>query len=388
MTTLTAGANAPLTTDKVVVEVSWSPPGSTLAIDVSAFALTSDGKVRGDKDMVFFNQPKLGDGGVLMSSSSESTRFEIDTGAMADTIEKLAFTATIDSASAGFARLSAARVQVLDARGSEHIAFHLPLEGRHEAALILAEVYRRQGQWKFRAVGQGFNGGLKPLAEHFGVDVAAETAHSPQKAAEASSVNLSKVSLTKEKPSISLNKKGGSFGQLEINLNWNQLKKKGAFFGIGGGSKAVDLDLCCLYTLADGFSLGVQALGNKFGSFDSPPFIQLYGDDRSGAVSDGEWMRINGAQWGKIRRVLVFAMIYEGVPNWSGTDGIVTIFAPGQPDIEVRLEGTGSEPICAVAMLENNGGGLTIMRENRYFHGAPDMDRHYGFGLNWTAGKK
>jgi tellurite resistance protein TerA len=99
-------------------------------------------------------------------------------------------------------------------------------------------------------------------------------------------------------------------------------------------------------------------------------------------------MRINGGEWAKIRRIMIFAMIYEGVPNWSATDGLVTLFAPGNPDVEVRMEGTSSERLCAVALLENVGGDLRITRENRYFKGAQEMDGHYGFNLSWTAGRK
>lgn len=80
------------------------------------------------------------------------------------------------------------------------------LNGRQEAALILGELYRRNSEWKFRFIAQGFNGGLKPLAEHFGVDVsdapAPAAAHAPTSAPaptpEPAKISLSKVSLTKE----------------------------------------------------------------------------------------------------------------------------------------------------------------------------------------------
>lgn len=92
--------------------------------------------------------------------------------------------------------------------------------GRQEAALILGELYRRNNEWKFRFVAQGFNGGLKPLAEHFGVDVAAEPAAAPAPKPAESKISLSKISLSKEKPSISLSKRD-NFGEIRINLNWH-----------------------------------------------------------------------------------------------------------------------------------------------------------------------
>ena len=174
------------------------------------------------------------------------------------------------------------------------------------------------------------------------------------------------MSLSKSSPTISLEKKGGTLGEIKINLDWNQGEPKKGLFGLTK-SGGIDLDLCCLYELADGTRLGIQALGKNFGEFERPPYIQLAGDDRTGSVRGGEWMRINGERWGEIRRVLVYAMIYEGVPNWSATDGVVTLYAPGNPEVEVRMEGTSDERLCAVTLLENDGGNLKVTRENRYF---------------------
>ncbi|MEL6236019.1 MAG: TerD family protein [Pseudomonadota bacterium] len=396
-TQLTEGANAPLPGDEISLEVGWEGAGSIPTIDVSAFALKADGKVRGDADMIFFNQPEHSGGAIKLSKSGNGSKFDLRMPGIPAELEKIAVTATIDG-SANFGSLQTAKIVIRDGSGGEAIRFDMNLAGRSEAALILGEVYRRQGAWKFRAVGQGFNGGLQPLAEHFGVDVAGEpepaapppSAPPPKPATPPpSTVNLSKISLSKDKPTVSLKKgSSGSLGMITINLNWNQGEpKKAGLFGLGK-PKGIDLDLCALYRLADGRAFGVQALGNNFGSYNSAPWIELAGDDRTGAVSDGEWMRVNGDQWDKIGRVLVYAMIYEGVPNWSSTDGVVTLFTPGNPDIEVRMEGTSNERICAVALLENVGGELKVTRENRYFPNAPEMDRAFGFGLNWTSGRK
>lgn len=82
---------------------------------------------------------------------------------------------------------------------------------------------------------------------------------------------------------------------------------------------------------------------------------------RTGAASDGEWLHINGAQWQEVKRILVFAFIYEGAPNWSETDGVVTILIPGQPPIEVRLnEEGGRHGMCAIALLENDRGAVKV----------------------------
>ncbi len=115
--------------------------------------------------------------------------------------------------------------------------------------------------------------------------------------------------------------------------------------------------------MQDGLKGAVQALGNSFGSLNTEPFIKLMGDDRTGSISDGEWLHINGAHWSKIRRILVYAFIYEGAPNWKETDGVVTIHAPGQPPIEVRLnEEGGRQGMCAIALLENDNGAVKVTR--------------------------
>ena len=89
------------------------------------------------------------------------------------------------------------------------------------------------------------------------------------------------------------------------------------------------------------------------------------GDDRTGSVSDGEWLRINGKEWRKVRRVLVYAFIYEGAPNWQATDGVITLYIPGEAPIEVRLsEEGGTKGMCAIALLENIGGSVKVNRKD------------------------
>jgi tellurite resistance protein TerA len=196
-------------------------------------------------------------------------------------------------------------------------------------------------------------------------------------------VNLSKVSLEKRGQSVSLEKRGASFGQIAINLNWTRGKR--GFFGGG----AVDLDLGCLLELTDGRKSVVQALGRMFGSYHEPPYVQLDGDDRTGDISQGETMRINGAQWPAIRRIAVFANIYDGAPNWQQTDGVVTVTMPDQPPIEVRMtEGRNDKRLCGIVLLENQNGTLKATRIVEYYRDQSELDRQFGWGLRWVAGSK
>ena len=133
----------------------------------------------------------------------------------------------------------------------------------------------------------------------------------------------------------------------------------------------------------------VQALGNCFGDLDRPPYIKLAGDDRSGASSNGEFLYINGERFSEMKRICVFAFIYEGVANWAQADGVVTVTVPGHPVIEVRMDGhQPSKNMCAIAMLENHQGELRITKLAEYFEGHPDLDRHYGWGMRWVEGSK
>ena len=399
MSTLTPGANTSVSAGAQTVTITYSPVAGA-DLDVSAFLLTDSGKVRGDNDMCFFGQQSVNNGAVkLVESAAGRTVFSLNLEAIDQAVEKVALTATIYENKAKFAAFPVLNVSV-----SGGIEAPIPTQGMQETALILGEFYRRQGAWKFRCVAQGFAGGLAPLAQHFGVDIAAPAPSAaptpapapvaaPAAPAPASKVNLSKITLDKQRPSISLDKKDGDFGEIKINLNWNRSSQNsgggGFFASLRGKSGGIDLDVGCLYEMENGSKGAVQALGNAFGDFRDAPFIQLMGDDRTGSVSDGEWLRINGKEWRQIRRVLVYAFIYEGAPNWQATDGVITLYIPGEAPIEVRLsEEGGSKGMCAIALLENVGGSVRVNRKVEFFKGHSDMDKAFGWGMRWAAGSK
>lgn len=199
-------------------------------------------------------------------------------------------------------------------------------------------------------------------------------------------VNMNKVTLDKSRPSVSLTKRGEVQGNMRVNLNWTQ----GSTGGFFKRNKGIDLDLAAMYELADGTKGIVQALGNSFGSLDRAPFIFLDGDDRSGTSQGGENLFINLGQVNAFRRILIFAYIYEGAPNWSAANGLVTLFPTNGPQVEVALDSADDRSIsCAVAMLTNVNGEMQVSREVRYIQGAQrDVDAAYGFGMRWTAGRK
>lgn len=207
-------------------------------------------------------------------------------------------------------------------------------------------------------------------------------------------INLNKVTLDKSTPTISLAKSGDGQGTMRVNLNWTastSAPAKGFMAKLkASAAPSIDLDLGAMYELADGTKGVVQALGNSFGALNQPPFIHLDGDDRSGSNTVGENLHINLADISKFRRILIFAYIYEGASNWSAANGVVTLFPTSGPQVEVTLDSADNQAIsCAIAMLESNGQELTVTREVRYIRGAQqDVDRAYGFGMNWSRGRK
>lgn len=225
-------------------------------------------------------------------------------------------------------------------------------------------------------------------------------------------VSLGKVTLTKSAPSVSLTKGAGTGGTLRVNLNWTArpaatpgapppekpkgfLKKLQAAAEGKLNSGDIDLDLACLYEYNDGSKGVVQALGNAFRDIHTMgpnPICWLDADDRSGAVTGGENLFIDLGQEKAIKRILVFAFIYQGIPNWAAADAVVTLHPTDGPPVEIRLdEADNRAPLCAIALLTDNGtgAGMAVQREVRYIQGGQShLDKAYGWGMQWARGSK
>lgn len=159
---LSKGANAPLSTTDLRVEVSSSTP-----LDIAALLVTVSGKVRSDDDFVFFNQP-AGPGVRLAPPSA----LDFTLGGVPPEIDKLVVTGSLDGAAAPtFAGVRGLRVVVRGSRDGQELASFEPTGLTTETALVLIELYRRAGAWKVRAVGQGYASGLAGIATDFGITV-------------------------------------------------------------------------------------------------------------------------------------------------------------------------------------------------------------------------
>ncbi|BAG22443.1 MULTISPECIES: TerD family protein [Streptomyces] len=165
MTAMTPGSNIPLSAARVAVDVA-----APVRLDVSGLLLTADGKVRSDDDFIFYNQPS-GPGVTYRSGGgSAPDAIVVDTAAVPPGIEKIVVTASPDAAGQTFQGVEpTATVRNAD-DGSALATFTPPRLGT-ETALVVIEIYLRNGAWKARAVGQGYANGLAGIATDFGVSV-------------------------------------------------------------------------------------------------------------------------------------------------------------------------------------------------------------------------
>ncbi|GIJ48828.1 hypothetical protein Val02_57140 [Virgisporangium aliadipatigenens] len=572
---LAKGANTAVPAEAVRAVLSWS--SGPVDADASALLLVG-GKVRDDSDFVFYNQPAHASGTVRHEGKQTAPGTVTDTllislSSVEPAVERILLAASADGGT--FGQVSDLRIRIVDASSGAEIARFDSAGATTETAFIVGELYRRQGAWKFRAVGQGYDSGLAGLARDFGISVDDEPA-SPQAAPvpspQASSgpsaapsapsvppapsvapvpspqarptpvpqpsapqapfaapvapaapasgppaapftappgppsappvasgppqapygppsappvasgpvsgpptapfaapsappvppgppsappvapgspqapyappsappgppaapysggppapqpgpaaapysgppqapgapqapgsgpVRLSKVTLTKQSPSVSLTKSGGSSGTMRVNLNWTMrtMTTKGLF-----GKKTVrlpdlDLDLSALWEFQDGRKDIVQAIGNNMGSLTAPPYILLDHDDRTGASAEGENLTINLDHAAMFKRILIFADLYQGADSFEGVDSAVaTLYPQAGPPIEMRLdECTIKARSVAIALIENINGELVVRREARYIPTPPGkfrqqaVDLAYNWGLTWTPGSK
>jgi tellurite resistance protein TerA len=397
------------------VELGWRSGPGVPDVDASALLLAA-GKVRSDSDFVFYNQPSHASGAVRhegkrTADGAVTDVVAVDLERVESAIERIVLAASVDANT--FGQVPGLHIRVLDAGSGAEIARYDSQDATVETAFVLGELYRRQGAWKFRAVGQGYGTGLEGLATDFGISVdepqqapapapapvapvAAPPAAPP--ATPPTPVRLTKVTLTKEAPTVSLAKQGGTSGALRVNLSW-QVRKQFQGWGAKLGRAVamhgdLDLDLCALYELSDGRKGVVQALGNAFGALNQPPFIHLDGDDRTGGTP-GENLTVNLDHLQHIRRVVIFVTIYEGARSFADLDATVTLQPQHGAAIDFSLgECTVPSTVCALALITNTGSDLVVQREARFLvpqRGVSPqrtVDQAYGWGMNWTPGRK
>jgi tellurium resistance protein TerD len=187
---LTKGANVSLSKEepglsKILIGLGWdarATDGAEFDLDASAFLLVSGDKVRGDADFIFYNNLKDAAGSILHMGDNrtgvgegDDEELRVDLTRIAPEVQKIAITVTIHEGEGrrqNFGMVSNAFIRVVnDATGREITRYDLSEDASTETAMTFGEVYRHGTEWKFRAVGQGYKGGLGPLARNYGVNV-------------------------------------------------------------------------------------------------------------------------------------------------------------------------------------------------------------------------
>ncbi|MCW2549414.1 MAG: hypothetical protein JWN96_3874 [Mycobacterium sp.] len=230
MTTIAKGANTglPSGVGQVLVQLGWA---GGVDLDASALLLTASGKVRSDADFVFYNQPASADGSVTHRGKSGTVdSLQINLAGLPAEIETVAIAASTDGTPIGQA--TGLHLLVSEPNGAELVRFDIT-DATSETAFVFGEIYRRQGAWKFRAVGQGWSSGLAGLAGDYGISVDDEPAPAAAApVAAASAINMNKaVRLEKQlqgqppqminlvkKAGVSLEKKGLSEHRARVAL--------------------------------------------------------------------------------------------------------------------------------------------------------------------------
>ncbi|MFI7671885.1 TerD family protein [Nocardia sp. NPDC049526] len=534
------GANVAVPMSSVRVELGWQSGPGVPDADASALLLVS-GKVRSDNDFVFYNQPNHPSGAVRHEGKRPGPTvidtLSVNLGQVEAQIDTIVIAASADGGT--FGQFQGLYVRVFDAVTGAEAARFDSTGASTETAFVLGELYRRQGAWKFRAVGQGYATGLAGLATDFGISVddpgAGQTPaaqphaqpaypppaqpHTPQQqytppaaqqfaapptsqhmpppasqqfeapptpqhmppsasqqfeapptpqpyapppapqqfgvpaqyppaappgyppnpaqpypaspmsqnpypnqtpqpyappnqppqpyapptasnqfappaAASGAPVDLRKVSLTKDAPTVSLTKHGATSGTMRVNLNWVTAQTGGG--GLFGRKRAnaLDLDLCCFFELADGRIGSVRALDRSFGALDRPPFIRLDQDDRTGSSTTGENLDINLDYTAQFRRILVFASIYEGAHNFQGVQSTATLYPLNSPPIEMIISGCQDNSRDVIlAHIENVNGEFIVRRDGTFIRppsghpggGVREIARMYNWGFEFKA---
>ncbi|MBP6274296.1 MAG: TerD family protein [Acinetobacter sp.] len=170
---------------RILIGLGWderATDGASFDLDASAFLLTASGRVRGDHDFIFYNQLKSQDGSVEHTGDNRSGQGDgddesllVDLSKVSPEVEKIAITVTIhDAQSRGqnFGQIANAFIRVVNQdSGIEIVRFDLAEDYSTETAMVFGEVYRHNGEWKFRAVGQGYAGGLAAMCQQYGIQV-------------------------------------------------------------------------------------------------------------------------------------------------------------------------------------------------------------------------
>ncbi|WP_375486476.1 TerD family protein, partial [uncultured Jatrophihabitans sp.] len=169
MTAISKGGNCPIDVPTVRAVLSWNGGPGVPDVDASALLLQGDGRVTGDQDFVFYNQPQHPSGAVrYLGKQGSADAVDVQLTSLPAGVDRVVLAASADGGV--FGQVPGLRLTLSDATSGTPIAVYDMTAGE-ETAILSGELYRRNDAWKFRAVGQGYASGLAGLATDFGISV-------------------------------------------------------------------------------------------------------------------------------------------------------------------------------------------------------------------------
>ncbi len=394
---------------KVAIGLGWqvNQAGQSYDIDASVFMLGADGKIPNDKYFVFYNNlhsfdeslKHSGDNRTGEGNGDDETIY-VDLAKVNPAIQEIVFVVTIHEGqekNQNFSQIKNAFIKIYNHESKNSLArYNLREAFSQETALEFGRLYKKENEWRFQAVGEGYSSGLQSFVDKY----IAETKHEEKKEysklviPENSHKNQNNMAIQLKKNgdshNIDLNKSSDSPQlMIHVNLNWNRQQNNigGLFKNILGGNKEPDLDLGCMYQMVDGQKGVIQPLGNSFGSKNSSPYIFLDKDDRTGAAANGENIYIFRPDL--IKRIMFFAFIYQGTPDFKSVHGRIFFKISNGEEVFLELNNPDSNRrFCAAAMIKTIKSEVIITKEEKYFLGHEEASKNYRFGIDWTAGAK
>lgn len=411
MTDLISGANAPISNLQIEIAMAW--PFASGSLDASAFLVTENGKVRSDADFVFYNQP-IAEGScvrLLEGQQPGLTRFAVALAAVPEDISRIVFCLTVDTDGKCMSAFDGMALTVTDNGAIVH-RFAPMLVGAEEVSMMVAELYKRQGYWKIRAVGQGFRNGLAALATSLGVDIEDEASGAPSSDTVPAASRTSTSPLSPPVPAplpvpaappppplppsairqrnrtqgSETFSKGdslaiaGTGGRLSVTLDWQW-----TIGGDDGRIRPLTLALGAVCIAPDGSRLAVQQPDGR-GQLQAHPWLAITTGHPVSSNSGQERLTLDLDRIADHAQVDVYAFIAAGTASWAGVDAWVHIAGPWASPVEFRIEAP-ADGMTAITLLRitNWNGECAISRLDGAATNQAGLDERLGWQLAWKT---
>lgn len=411
MTQLISGANAPVAGDHVEILITW--PTASGSLDPSAFLVAGNGKVRSDADMVFYNQESAEKGCVrLVESVGAQARFAIALTDVPTAIAKIIFCLTVETPGQSMAGFAGTALGVIDG-GREAHRFEPALSGASEVSMMVAELYRRDNNWKIRAIGQGFRDGLGALATSLGVDVEGEDSGvsqpapapapsasppapppppppaAPPPASQPAPPPPPPPSPPPPRPAVRtpgsqpFDRKvtligAGHGGRLTVTLDW-----RSTIGGTDGRIRPLGLSLGAACIAPDGTRSAVQS-GDWRGRLEAAPWLLVTPGNLADQNAGQESLSFNLEGLAAYAQIDLYTFIAQGSATWAGSEAWVNLSGPSLPTSEFCID-LPADGMSAVALLRivNRDGQCAVTRLDQCAADQRELDARLGWHLAW-----